>query len=140
MLHFTYSLILLCAVCCSIINFNQRNFSHCHLTLTQTRNFRLFQTERGIAEEKLKSDENDRKFFYRVEALWEKEKLLVMTKFSFSQSVFKRPITQISKKQGHVLERVNQLEICRRYGQHFKFVVMLVKRSCVSQALNKYFC
>ena len=32
--------------------------------------------------------------------LWEKEKLLVMNNFSFSLSVFKKPVLQTSKNQG----------------------------------------
>ena len=70
------------------------------LTLSQTTNFRLFQTERlcrrqfqiliTIAE----SSPNGYK------TLWEKEKLLVTSNFSFSHSVFTRLVLQIRKNQG----------------------------------------
>ena len=36
----------------------------------------------------------------RLKTLWEKEKLLVMSNFSFSRSVFKRPVLQTRKNQG----------------------------------------
>ena len=38
--------------------------------------------------------------FKRVETLWEKEKLLVTSNFSFSHSVFKRLVLQTRKNQG----------------------------------------
>ena len=39
--------------------------------------------------------------------LWEKEKLLITSNFSFSHSVFKRLLLQTRKKPGLVWERVN---------------------------------
>ena len=36
----------------------------------------------------------------RLKTLWEKEKLLVTSNFSFSRSVFKRPVLQTCKNQG----------------------------------------
>ena len=36
----------------------------------------------------------------RLKTLWEKEKLLVTSNFSFSRSVFKRPVLQTRKNQG----------------------------------------
>ena len=45
-----------------------------------------------------KFDENGRKFSRKH--LWEKEKLLVLSNFSFSRSVFKRLILQTRKNQG----------------------------------------
>ena len=70
------------------------------LTLSQTTNFRLFQTEKlcrrqfqifiTIAE----SSPNGYK------TLWEKEKLLVTSSFSFSHSVFKRLVLQTRKSKG----------------------------------------
>ena len=38
-----------------------------HSTLSQTTNFRLFQSERHFADDHIKFDENGRKFFKRVE-------------------------------------------------------------------------
>ena len=40
--------------------------------------------------------------------LWEKEKLLVTSDFSFSHSVFKRLVPQTHKKPGLVWERVKR--------------------------------
>ena len=55
------------------------------LNLSQTTNFRLFQTD-----DNFKFDENGRKFSNRVKkTLWEKEKLLATSNFSFSHSVSK---------------------------------------------------
>ena len=42
-----------------------------------------------------------------LKALWEKEKLLVTSNFSFSYSVFKRLVMQTRKKARLVWERVN---------------------------------
>ena len=42
--------------------------------------------------------------------LWEKEKLLVTSNFSFSRSVFKRSILQTREKQGLVCERLKAIE------------------------------
>ena len=48
-----------------------------------------------------KFDENGRKFSKQVEnTVGEKEKLLIMSNFSFSHSVFKRLILQTCKNQG----------------------------------------
>ena len=70
------------------------------LTLSQTTNFRLFQTERNgkrqfqilitIAERSPNG----------YKTLWEKEKLLVTSNFSFSHGVFKRLVLQTRKNQG----------------------------------------
>ena len=68
---------------------NHNTFKSVHLTLSLTTNFRLFQTER-------------------------KEKLLVMSNFSFSQSVFKRLVLQIRKNQGLFGKGVRVIK-----GQHF---------------------
>ena len=40
--------------------------------------------------------------------MWEKEKLLVASNFSFSHCVFKRPVHQACEKPRFVWERVNQ--------------------------------
>ena len=44
---------------------------------------------------------------YRI--LWEEEKLLVTSNFSFSHIVFKRVVLQTHKKPGLVWERVNSV-------------------------------
>ena len=51
-----------------------------------------------FADDNFKFDENGRKLSKRVKALWEKEKLLVMSNFSFSHSVFKRLVSQGCQK------------------------------------------
>ena len=71
------------------------------LTLSQTTNFRLFQIER-VCKDNFKFDififaENSPD---RYKTLWEKEKLLVSSNFSFSHSVFKRLVVQTRKNQG----------------------------------------
>ena len=75
------------------------SFSQSFLTLYQTTNFRLFQTER-VADDNFKLDDNGSKFSKRVETLWEQEKLLVMSNFSFSHNVFKRLVLQTRKNLG----------------------------------------
>ena len=40
--------------------------------------------------------------------MWEKEKMLVTSNFSFSHSIFKRPILQTSKNQGLFGKELNQ--------------------------------
>ena len=83
---------------------------HCQgLTLSQTTNFRLFQTERvcrrlpnwksvqTMNSNLMKMAEGSPN---RWKILWEKEKLLVTSNFSFSHSVFKRLVLQTCKQQG----------------------------------------
>ena len=53
-----------------------------------------------FADDSLKFDENGRKSSEWVENTGEKEKLLVTSNFSFSQSVFKRLVLQTCKNQG----------------------------------------
>ena len=61
--------------------------------------YRLFQTE-GVCRfaDNFEFDENGRKFLNRWKTLWEKEKLLVTSNFSFSHSVFKRLVQHRRKK------------------------------------------
>ena len=60
------------------------------LTHSQMTNFRLFQTER-VAEDNFRFDENGRKSTKLVEKT-------VTSNFSFSHSVFKRPVSQGRQK------------------------------------------
>ena len=54
-----------------------------------------------FADDNFEFDENHRKFSKLLEkTLWEKEKLLVTSNFSFSHSVFRRPLLQTRKNQG----------------------------------------
>ena len=53
-----------------------------------------------FADDNFKFDGDGEKFFKRVETQWEKEKLLIMSNFSFSRSVFKRYVLQTRKNQG----------------------------------------
>ena len=75
------------------------------LTLSQTTNFRLFQTER-VCRRQFSVSRKWQKVLQQARKLNEKEKLLVTSNFSFSHSVFKRLVKQIRKTQGF-LERVN---------------------------------
>ena len=50
-----------------------------------------------MADDNFKCHENGKKFSKQVETLWEKEKLLVTSNFSFSHSVFKRLALQTRK-------------------------------------------
>ena len=69
------------------------------LILSQTTSFRLFQIKE-FADDNSKFDKNGVKFSKRVDKLWEKEKLLVTSNFSFSHSAFKRRLLQTRKNQG----------------------------------------
>ena len=60
--------------------------------LSQMTNFRLFQTDNNFQFYR-----NGGAFSERVETLWEKEKLLVTSNFSFSHRVFKRFVLQTYK-------------------------------------------
>ena len=51
-----------------------------------------------FADDNFKFDENGSKLSKWVEKLWEKEKLLVTSNFSFSHSVFKRLVFQGRQK------------------------------------------
>ena len=51
-----------------------------------------------FADDNFKFDKNGRKLSKWVKTLWEKEKLLVTSNFSFSHSVFKRPVSQGHQK------------------------------------------
>ena len=53
-----------------------------------------------FAHENFEGDENGGKFSKRVENTMGKEKLVVMSNFSFSRSVFKRLVMQTCKNQG----------------------------------------
>ena len=70
------------------------------LTLYQTTNVKVFQTERFCTTtisnlmKMAESFQNDQK------TLWEKEKLLVTSNFTFTHRVFKRPVLQTHKNQG----------------------------------------
>ena len=65
-----------------------------NLTLSQTTNLRRFQNEmKEFADDKFKFDENGRMFSNWVE----KDKLFVMSNFSFPPSVFKGLVLQIRK-------------------------------------------
>ena len=53
-----------------------------------------------FADNNFEFDENGRELSKWVKTLWEKEKLLVTSNFSFSHSVFKRFVLQPPKNQG----------------------------------------
>ena len=62
--------------------------------------FRLFQTERVCRRQFQIGYKWQKVHPNRQKTLWEKEKLLVTSNFSFSHSVFKRLILQTHKNQG----------------------------------------
>ena len=67
------------------------------LTHYQMTNFRLFQTER-VCRRQFKIWRRWHKVIQTGRKHWEKEKLLVMSNFSFSHSVFKRLVSQGRQK------------------------------------------
>ena len=67
-----------------------------------------------FADDNFKFDKNGRKLSNRVKTLWEKEKLLVTSNFSFSHSVFKRLVSQGCQKVslcGNGLSNICHLQI-----------------------------
>ena len=72
----------------------------------------VWEWVKEFADNNFKFDENSKKISKHVEntlkTLWEKEKLLVMNNFSFSQSVFKRRVLQTRKNQGLFGKGLNQ--------------------------------
>ena len=70
------------------------------LTLSQTTNFRLFQIERVCRRQIQISQKMAESSPKGLKTLWEKEKLLVTSNFSFSHSVFKIVVLQTRKNQG----------------------------------------
>ena len=63
-------------------------------------NFRLFQTDRVLKTTILNLMKVAESSPTWSKTLWEKEKLLATSNFSFSHSVFKRPLLQTRKNQG----------------------------------------
>ena len=80
---------------------NALNFDKCvfvvWLTLYQTTNFRLFQTER-VCRRQFQIKRKWQKVIQTGKKQSEKEKLLVTSNFSFSHSVFKRLVSQGRQK------------------------------------------
>ena len=71
------------------------------LTLSKQQNSRLVQVER-ICRRQNKYDRKIEICFWNGRTIWEKEKMLVIHIFSFSQNV-KKPLSQWSLKVGNVL-------------------------------------
>ena len=87
---------------------------------TRLTNFRLFQTENILQttiSNLMKMAERSQN---RSKTLWEKEKLLVTSNFSFSHSVFKRLVLQTRKDQGLFGKGLN-----KTYNQPIKVLVFL---------------
>ena len=61
----------------------------------------------------------------KLKTLWEKEKLLVTSNFSFSHSVFKRLVLQTRKNQG-LFGKGLKIEICLLRRQQGKFCKITV--------------
>ena len=70
-----------------------RTITKYDLTHYQTTNFRLFQTER-VCRRQFQIWRKWQKVIQMGRKHWEKEKLLVMSNFSFSPSVFKRLVSK----------------------------------------------
>ena len=73
------------------------------VNISQTTNFRLSKLKE-FPDDNTKFDKNDGKFSEWVETLWEKEKLLFMSNFSFSHSI--KTCNADTSKPGLVWERV----------------------------------
>ena len=76
---------------------NELEWSPIFLTHYQTTNFRLFQTE-IVCRQQFQIWREWQQVIKRGRKLWEKEKLLVTSYFSFSHSVFKRFVSQGRQK------------------------------------------
>ena len=72
---------------------DKRGWGEYALTHNQMTNFRLFQTERVRRRQFLNLTKIEENYPNRRKTLWEKEKLLVTSNFSFSYSVFKRLVS-----------------------------------------------
>ena len=72
---------------------------------TQWENYKSLQTTILNLMKMAESSQISRKHCGKT--LWEKEKLLVTSNFSFSHIVFKRPVIKGTYKQGLVWETVN---------------------------------
>ena len=88
------------------------------LTHYQMTNFRLFQTERVCRRQFQISQKW--KLAKRGKTLWEKEKLLITSNFSFSLSVFKRLVSQGCQKVSLCVNGLShiqwQLSFCKTYS------------------------
>ena len=76
------------------------------LTLSQTTNFRLFQTEE-FADDNFRLDENGRKFSKWVENTGRKGGIACYEQFLLFPQCFQKTCTADTYKPGLVLERVN---------------------------------
>ena len=89
------------------------------LTLSQTTNFRHFQTERLCRRQFLNLMKMAESSPSGQKTLWEKEKLLVTSNFSFSHSVFKRLVLQTRKNQGLFGKGLNRYTFWEKEKIHF---------------------
>ena len=80
------------------------------LTLSQTINFRLFQTQKTLQTTISSLMKMAESYPNGKKTLWEKEKLLVTSNFSFSHSIFKRLKLQTRKNQGLFGKRLSNNE------------------------------
>ena len=84
------------------------------LTHYQTTNFRLFQTKE-FANDNFKLDENCRKFSNGLKTLWEKEKLLIMSKTKTKQAEFGYPVTKFISPDARHITTVHQTGVSVRF-------------------------
>ena len=80
---------------------------------------------KGFADDNFSFYENGRKFSKYVEILGEKEKLLVMSNFSFFPRVFKRLVLQTRKNQGLFGKGLTAKVISWRSETHMCFLAFL---------------
>ena len=80
----------------------QHNYDHCNSSKPFPKRQSLDSSKlKEFADDSFKFDENSRKLSKQIEkTLWEKEKLLVMSNFTFSHSVFKRLVLETHKNKG----------------------------------------
>ena len=90
------------------------------LTLSQTTNFRLFQTDKSLQTTisnllKMVESSPKRKKKKRRKLLWEKKKLLVTSNFFFSHSIIKRIVLKTRKNKSLFAKRSSCDTGCNQY-------------------------
>ena len=85
------------------------------VTLSQMTNSRLFQTERICLQMTISNLMKMAEISLNgLKTLWEKEKLLVSSNFSFSHCVFKRLVLQTGKNQGLFAKGLQGRKCCEK--------------------------
>ena len=103
----------------------------CNLTLSQTTNFRLFQAKRVCRWQFQMLVKMTESSLHRQKTWWEKEKLLVMSNFSFSHGVFKRLVLQTRKTPGLCGKVEILFGMGRKYSENTVYQHFLRFQQCV---------